>query len=65
MNIEREFPLHVAVWNNDTIKLEELIRNNKVSYFYFIDLISKIRILLMKLFLIDVELVTKFHISRD
>ena len=31
MNIEREFPLHVAVWNNDTEKLGELIKENKVS----------------------------------
>lgn len=31
MNIEREFPLHVAIWNNETEKLAELIRENKVS----------------------------------
>ena len=31
MNIEREFPLHVAIWNNDTEKLTELIQENKVS----------------------------------
>ncbi len=34
MNIEREFPLHVAVWNNDTEKLARLIKDNKVSYVY-------------------------------
>jgi hypothetical protein len=31
MNIEREFPLHVAIWNNETEKLAELIKQNKVS----------------------------------
>lgn len=31
MNIEREFPLHVAIWNNETDKLAHLIKNNKVS----------------------------------
>jgi hypothetical protein len=30
MNIEREFPLHVAIWNNDTEKLALLIKENKV-----------------------------------
>ncbi|CAF0897622.1 unnamed protein product [Rotaria sp. Silwood1] len=29
MNIEREFPLHVAIWNNETDKLAELIKYNK------------------------------------
>ncbi|CAF0715968.1 unnamed protein product [Adineta steineri] len=29
MNIEREFPLHVAIWNNETEKLTELIKENK------------------------------------
>ncbi|CAF0934034.1 unnamed protein product [Adineta ricciae] len=29
MNIEREFPLHVAIWNNDTEKLAEVLRENK------------------------------------
>ncbi|CAF1196097.1 unnamed protein product [Rotaria sordida] len=29
MNIEREFPLHVAIWNNETDKLAELIKHNK------------------------------------
>lgn len=31
MNIEREYPLHVAIWNNDTNKLAELLKHNKVS----------------------------------
>lgn len=31
MNIEREFPLHVAVWNDDVEKLSELLRTHKVS----------------------------------
>ena len=31
MNIEREFPLHVAIWNNDTEKLADLISKHKVS----------------------------------
>ena len=31
MNIEREYPLHVAVWNNDTDKLAQLIKDHKVS----------------------------------
>jgi hypothetical protein len=35
MNIEREFPLHVAIWNNETEKLAELIKQNKVSYVLF------------------------------
>lgn len=32
MNIEQEFPLHVAVWNNDVGKLTELITRHKVSF---------------------------------
>jgi len=31
MNIEQEYPLHVAVWNNHTEKLVELIKKHKVS----------------------------------
>ena len=30
MNIEREFPLHVAIWNDDTEKLAELLKQYKV-----------------------------------
>jgi hypothetical protein len=30
MNIEREFPLHVAIWNDDTEKLVELLKQYKV-----------------------------------
>lgn len=33
MNIEREYPLHVAVWNNDIDKLAQLIKSHKVSCF--------------------------------
>lgn len=33
MNIEQEYPLHVAVWNNHTEKLVELIKKHKVSLF--------------------------------
>ncbi|CAF4407325.1 unnamed protein product [Rotaria socialis] len=29
MNIEREFPLHVAIWNNEIDKLAELIKHDK------------------------------------
>jgi hypothetical protein len=36
MNIEREFPLHVAIWNNDTERLAQLIKQNKVSEMDFI-----------------------------
>ena len=57
MNIEREFPLHVAIWNNDTEKLAEVLRENKVSCSLYgeisdVDIVCLFRIELNNLILV-------------